>query len=360
MAMKPQCQDVLTKQQEHLKRQREAVKYRIKKLTAKQTEITKKSTAVRENISKKFEDIKRVLDQDLKVTLNQLEMEANAALFSIDNLLEKCNLVTQDIEMELSELNAQLEQNNQQEQHIKTNLQTEDRVTAIMNISFPDSIQLDDYKSNQILSLINNLFLFIRAQIPITRKVFESYVTEVRLDPDTAHPNLVISPDGTTATYTKEWQEFPESADRFDTTLNVISCDGFSDGRLYWEADVEGKTYWELGLTYPRIPRKGREETCWLGRGEESWCVEFFNGDYTAWHNGVSHHLPISKNFKKIGTYLSYPAGLISFYGIDDQTHLFTFCAGRFNETLHLAVCPGHDNEGSNTKPIKLCSAVKT
>ncbi|MGH0162647.1 UNVERIFIED_CONTAM: hypothetical protein FKN15_045785 [Acipenser sinensis] len=218
------------------------------------------------------------------------------------------------------------------------NAETEERVIEIMNISNPDSVQLDDFKSNQLLSLINNLQLFIRAQIPVTRKVFQSYTSEVVLDPETAHPKLVISPDGISATFSDEWQELPDSPVRFDTTLNVISTEGFSEGRHYWEVDVGGKTYWELGVTYPSISRKGREEDCWLGRSGASWCVEYFNGEYTAWHDGQSYPLPINKVFKRIGVYVSYPAGVISFHGADSMMQLFTFCAGTFTDILHPAV----------------------
>ncbi|MBN3297220.1 TRI39 ligase, partial [Amia calva] len=301
-----------------------------------------KSTVIMESISKKYEDIKRVLDEDMKVTLNQLEMEAQAAIYTLDVLIEKCNLATADIERELSELSDQLEQKTSQ-------------AMEPINIGNLDSIQLDGYKSDQLLQLINNLFVCVRSQIPVTKKVYQSYASTAVLDPDTAHPKLCVSADGTTATFTDEWQDVPNNPVRFDTTLNVISSEGFSDGRHYLELEVGGKTYWELGLTYPSIPRKGREETCWLGRGEDSWCVEFFEGDYTAWHNGVSHQLPISQSYNRIGVYLSYPAGLISFHAVDDLTQIVAFCAGTFTDTLHLAVCPGHDNEETNRTPVKIC-----
>ncbi len=55
------------------------------------------------------------------------------------------------------------------------------------------------------------------------------------------------------------------------------------------EVDVSGKIYWELGLTYPSISRKGQKEDCWLGRHAESWCLEYFDGDYNAWHGGTAH-----------------------------------------------------------------------
>lgn len=185
---------------------------------------------------------------------------------------------------------------------------------------------------------------------------------EVILNPESAHPKLIISPAGDSVTYTDTWQEVPENLSRFDTTLNVISLEGFKEGRSYWEVQVSGKTYWELGLTYPIIPRKGHEEQCWLGRGPESWCVEYFNGDYTAWHNGVPHELTHvnGRQFQRIGVFSSSCAGLMCFLGSDTMTPLYSFCVGTFTDALHQAVCPGHDNQGTNWKPLLICDASRS
>lgn len=182
--------------------------------------------------------------------------------------------------------------------------------------------------------------------------------SEVCLDQETAHPRLVISNKCDSATYTETWQQHEDNPKRFDTTLNVISLQAFSFGRHYWEIDVTGKTYWELGVTYPTIPRKGSTEDCWLGRGEESWCVEFFEGEYTAWHGGVPHQLPFTECFCQIGVLCSFPAGLVTFLEAEQMTPLFSFCAGTFTDCLHLALCPGHDHGGTNAKPMVICNVA--
>lgn len=191
---------------------------------------------------------------------------------------------------------------------------------------------------------------------------FNTDASDVVLDPNSAHPKLIISPEGDSVTYTDTWQEVPENVSRFDTTLNAVSQDGFMEGRHYWEVQVAGKTYWELGLTYPSIPRKGREEHCWLGRGADSWCVEFFNGSYNAWHRGVAHALTHveGRSFTRIGVFSSSPGGLVCFLGADTMTPLYCFCAGTFTDKLLQAVCPGHDNQGTNWVPLQICDASRS
>ncbi len=185
---------------------------------------------------------------------------------------------------------------------------------------------------------------------------------EVVLDPDSAHPKLIISPEGDSVTYNDTWQEVSENPSRFDTTLNVISRKGFTDVRNYWEVQVTGKTYWELGLTYPNIPRKGQEEDCWLGRGPTSWCIEYLNGNYTAWHNGIPNELThvSGRTFQRIGIFSSSEGGLVCFLGADTMTPLYSFCAGTFTDSLYQAFCPGHDNQETNRKPLFICDASKS
>nr|XP_046224031.1 probable E3 ubiquitin-protein ligase TRIML1 [Oncorhynchus gorbuscha] len=347
------------KHQECLKRQREAVKLRMKKLSAKQTEIIKKSAVMKESIKKKYEDIQRVLNEDLRITLTQLEMEERAAVTALEDLMENNCIIIQEIEQDLAKLTTELAQ---KDIILPDTMDTEieGRVMDLLSRTDPSKVNLDEPKADQILTLTNNMLLLIHSQTPITKRLIKSYSTEVSLDPETAHPKLVISLHGDSVTYTDTWQELPELPGRFDTTLNVISLQGFSSGRHYWEIDVAGKTYWELGLTYPTISRKGRAEDCWLGRGSDSWAMEFFDGEYTAWHGGVPHQLPVTKHLSRIGVLCSFPAGLVSFLGADSMTPLFSFCVGAFKDCLHLALCPGHDHNGTNAKPILICNAPPT
>ncbi|XP_043110118.1 E3 ubiquitin-protein ligase TRIM39 isoform X1 [Puntigrus tetrazona] len=358
--MKTQTQDKPTKHQEHLKRQRDILAFRMKKLSSKQSDFSRKAAAQKEKIKKKYDDMKRVLDEDLRITLSQLDIESEAMERTVEDSIEKCYHLTQEIDQQLTELSAQMEKDQLQVQEKMSEI--EERIIETLKKTDPELIQMDEFKNEQLLSLSINLLLFIRSQVPVTKKLFQSYAQEVVLDPDSAHPKLIISPEGDSVTYTDTWQDISENPSRFDTTLNVISRKGFTDVRNYWEVQVTGKTYWELGLTYPNIPRKGREEDCWLGRGPTSWCIEYFNGNYTAWHNGVPHELThvSERTFQRIGIFSSSEGGLVCFLGADTMTPLYSFCAGTFTDSLYQAVCPGHDNQETNRKPLLICDASKS
>ncbi|XP_065118739.2 probable E3 ubiquitin-protein ligase TRIML1 isoform X2 [Paramisgurnus dabryanus] len=349
------AQDTTKKHQQNLKRQKDILAFRMRKLSTKQNDFNSKTATLKERIKKKYDNMKRVLDEDLKITLCQLDAEAEAIEKTIEDNIEKCYRLTQEIEQQLSELSTHLEK------HQNKMAEVEERIMETLKMTDPEFIQMDEFKNKQLLSLTINLLLFIRSQVPVTKKLFQSYAQQVILNPDSAHPKLLISPEGDSVTYTETWQEVHENPSRFDTTLNAISRQGFKDVRNYWEVQVADKTYWELGLTYPNIPRKGREEDCWMGRGPTSWCVEFFNGDYTAWHNGVPHELTnvTGRTFQRIGIFSSSKGGLVCFLGADTMTPLYSFCAGTFTDSLYQAVCPGHDNQGTNWKPLLICDASR-
>ncbi|XP_069011653.1 E3 ubiquitin-protein ligase TRIM39 [Embiotoca jacksoni] len=323
--------------------------------------LQKKTNAVKEKIRKKHEDMRRVLDEDLRITLTQLDTELQATGKLVEEKMEDCYNLTQELDQELANIGADVKTQDSDIQLLQ-NAETEKRIFETLKLTDPDLIQMDEFKNEQLLSLTVNLLVFIRSQVPVTKKLFQSYAADAVLDADTAHPKLIISPKGDSVTYTDTWQNVPETPFRFDTTLNVVSQRGFSKGRQYWEVEVSGKTYWELGVTYPSIPRSGCEEDCWLGRGKESWCVEYFNGGYAAWHGGVQHDLPLlaGRQFTRIGVYCSFPGGLVCFLGADTMTPLHCFCAGTFTDTLLQAMCPGHDNEGTNWKSLQICDASRS
>lgn len=57
----------------------------------------------------------------------------------------------------------------------------------------------------------------------------------------------------------------------------------------------------------------------------------------------------------KVGIFLDYEAGEVSFYNVTDGSHLFTF-TDSFTKTLPLYFCPGFNDEGENPTPLIICS----
>uniref|UniRef100_A0A674F3U8 Uncharacterized protein n=1 Tax=Salmo trutta TaxID=8032 RepID=A0A674F3U8_SALTR len=71
-------------------------------------------------------------------------------------------------------------------------------------------------------------------------KRIQQYDVDVTLDPDTAHPSLVLSEDGKQVRRGNTKQHLPDKPVRFSTCPCILGKEGFSSGRFYYEVTVKG------------------------------------------------------------------------------------------------------------------------
>uniref|UniRef100_A0A9J7WWC6 Uncharacterized protein n=1 Tax=Cyprinus carpio carpio TaxID=630221 RepID=A0A9J7WWC6_CYPCA len=166
------------------------------------------------------------------------------------------------------------------------------------------------------------------------KKGLHKYACNLTLDPNTANIRLLLSEDNRKLTYVKELQSYPDHSDRFNHYEQVL-CGESLTGRCYWEAEWTGWSF--IGMTYKGISRKGGSD-CRLGYNDKSWSMFCIADRYSAWHNSKNKDIPVpSPPSKRIGVYLDWPAGTLSFYSVSDThtlTHLHTFNT-TFTEPLY-------------------------
>ncbi|XP_051257919.1 NACHT, LRR and PYD domains-containing protein 3 isoform X5 [Dicentrarchus labrax] len=166
---------------------------------------------------------------------------------------------------------------------------------------------------------------------------FKKYACELTLDPNTVHKNLRLSEENRKVTWVEEPQPYPHHQERFDHCQQVL-CNQGLNGRCYWEVEVLEP--FNIGLTYKTISRKGDVNECKLGRNDKSWCLICSNeGCYVLHHNKSVNVSSFCSRSSRVGVYLDWPAGTLSFYRVssDSQTRLHTFRA-KFSEPLYPAV----------------------
>ncbi|XP_032952492.1 butyrophilin-like protein 3 isoform X2 [Rhinolophus ferrumequinum] len=175
------------------------------------------------------------------------------------------------------------------------------------------------------------------------------HAVEVTLDPDTAHPQLYIS-DLKTVCYRNNCQEVTYSDKRF-TRKCVVASQEFQTGKHYWEVDVGHNIMWCVGVCRDDVDRKVEYETLssnngfWVLRLKRQYQYFILN----------PHRINLSPRTPptRIGVFLDYEGGTISFLNINDQSFIYTL-THQFEGLLRPYI-QHYVNDEKNVTPIKIC-----
>ncbi|XP_064872306.1 NACHT, LRR and PYD domains-containing protein 3-like [Oncorhynchus nerka] len=160
------------------------------------------------------------------------------------------------------------------------------------------------------------------------------YVCDLTLDLNTVNRRLSLSEEKRKVTCRRKKQPYPDHPERFEYWGQVLCREGLT-GRCYWEVEWSGRA--DIGVTYKGISRRGGVKDCWLGYNDKSWSLYCSDHSYAAWHNSNPTTIDVpSSSPHRVGVYLDWPAGTLSFYraSSDTLTHLITFTS-TFTEPLY-------------------------
>ncbi|XP_067237708.1 E3 ubiquitin-protein ligase TRIM39-like [Chanodichthys erythropterus] len=180
-------------------------------------------------------------------------------------------------------------------------------------------------------------------------KKMHLYAVDVTLDPDTAHPKLILSDDGKQVSHGDTKRNVPDNPERFDYCIFVLGKEGFSSGRFYFEVQVTNKTEWNLGVARESVIRKG---DITLTPQDGYWAIWLRNGkEYKALANPLCF-LSVRVKPQKVGVFVDYEEGLVSFYDVESKSHIYSFTGQTFTEKLYPYFCPSLNKDGKNSAPL--------
>ncbi|XP_071074846.1 LOW QUALITY PROTEIN: E3 ubiquitin-protein ligase TRIM11-like [Dasypus novemcinctus] len=181
----------------------------------------------------------------------------------------------------------------------------------------------------EILRRIKNLKIKVPVTVPMELKtvckvpglleVLRRFQVEVTLDPESAHPSFTVSVDQRAVTQTHPWASQSDPEKPLGAFSSVLGRERFTAGRHYWEVEVRDGANWILGVC--------RED-----------CLRAVSGPWgpgsASWSKG---HLfpacafnPQKALYPRVGVFLDYEARELSFYNVNEDSHLHTIALANF------------------------------
>ncbi|XP_053148524.1 E3 ubiquitin-protein ligase TRIM39-like isoform X2 [Hemicordylus capensis] len=159
------------------------------------------------------------------------------------------------------------------------------------------------------------------------------YKENITLDPDTAHPELILSEDLKSVRKGDTEQDLPNSPKRFDFRPCVLGRERFTSGKHWWEVEVENENeegaMWAVGVAAESVRRKGKF-TFKLNPNERIWAVGMIADEFMAF---TSEWTPLAfkHDIRKIRVSLDYEEGCVEFFDADTDDQIFTFTLSLFS-----------------------------
>ncbi|XP_036418345.1 NLR family CARD domain-containing protein 3-like [Colossoma macropomum] len=173
----------------------------------------------------------------------------------------------------------------------------------------------------------------------------KKYFCELTLNPNTVSTGLCLSEGNRKVESVSEWQPYPDDLERFDYCNQVLSVESLT-GHCYWEAEWSRKAV--IAVAYKGINRKGDLKESGFGYNNQSWSLKCSENSFSVWHNNQKTATPDPLyHSNRVGVYLDWWSGTLSFYTISPNTrtltHIHTFTT-TFTEPLYAGFWVGDES----------------
>ncbi|XP_073714704.1 E3 ubiquitin-protein ligase TRIM39-like [Misgurnus anguillicaudatus] len=293
-----------------------------------------------------FTDLIRSIERCQSDLMKMMEEKQKAAEKQDEDLIK-------DLEQEITELkrrNTELEKITNTEDHLHL-IQIHSSICRPLNIKNWPEISMKSHVSveeiRRSLTQLQETLHEKLCQAVLNR--MQEYAVDVTLDPNTAHPYLILSDDNKQVIDGNVWRELPDNPKRFTMYHIVLGNEGFSSGRFYYEVQVKGKTGWVIGVARESVNRKG-EIT--LTPDDGFWTVFLNNENEYRANADPSVSLSLKVKPQKVGVFVDYEEGLVSFYDVESRSHIYSFTDQSFNEKLYPYFNPCDNENGINSAPL--------
>uniref|UniRef100_A0A3B1IPV6 Uncharacterized protein n=1 Tax=Astyanax mexicanus TaxID=7994 RepID=A0A3B1IPV6_ASTMX len=253
-----------------------------------------------------FRALVRCIERSQAELLEVIEEEQKAAERQAEELIK-------ELEQEITELkrrDTELEQISHTEDHLHL-LQV--RVPLFLN-----SNAVQHRTALPMLRGFSSLLLYL----------------DVTLDPNTAYAKLILSADRKQVWHGLTPQNVPNFPERF-----------------YYEVQVRDKSSWVLGLARESVNRKGMIS---VSPDDGFWTIHLRNTTKYLALDSPPVLLSLNQVLQKVGVFVDYEEGLVSFYDVETSSHIYSFTGQSFTEKIYPFFFPC--NKGESSRPMTICT----
>ncbi|XP_040826843.1 butyrophilin subfamily 1 member A1-like [Ochotona curzoniae] len=151
------------------------------------------------------------------------------------------------------------------------------------------------------------------------------------LNPGSAKDNVTVSPGRTSVTWrNKKFADMTNSK----KSGSVFGLEGITSGRCYWEVEIKDdmRSWWLVGVTGSYVERSVDISA---PPGRTSWIVGRRKSRYFAFSMNEARFISVRQEPRKVGIFLDYSEGDISFYNMTDGSHIVSFPPAVFSGPLY-------------------------
>ncbi|XP_059814066.1 zinc-binding protein A33-like [Hypanus sabinus] len=304
--------------------------------------VREQSHSVQSHITSQFAELRQIITEKEQSLLRDLREEEKRIL----NPMEKNLLALQEniriIQEEITKLKEQMDQNDSVmflKEEARRNRRINDDVQELAVTD--ETLPVENFDHPYLLNTV------LRETLDAINRV------SVTLDVETANPYLEVSEDRKSVRRTWTRRNLPDTGKRFTDWPCVLGSEGFTSGRHYWEVEVTGIRRWGLGVAAESVERKRGVS---LSPETGFWFIRRV-GDVLHRDCDVSgrpspeSRLAAGPIPGRVGVYLSYESGTVSFYNAETKAHLHTFTGNKFTGKLYPLFAPWDENQW-----LRICS----
>ncbi|XP_031168030.2 E3 ubiquitin-protein ligase TRIM21-like isoform X3 [Sander lucioperca] len=320
---------------------------------------------IKHSVDLSEEDADREIAEGVQVFTSLKESVERGLNELIDTIKEKQKTTEKQAEAFIKELEQEISELMKRSTEVEQVLRSEDHLHLLqsvqsLNIQQPPptedwtevSVRPSSYEGTVVKAVVQleeTLSEEMKKLLEAELKRVQQYAVDVTLDPDTAHPYLILSDDRKQVNYGDVKKNLPDNPERFSYCACVLGKQSFFSGRFYFEVQVKGKTEWDLGVARESINRKG---SITLSPEDGYWIIWMANENEYEALDDPSVLLSLKSPPQKVGVFVDYEEGLVSFYDVDAAALIYSFTGCSFTEKLFPYFSPDGNEGGKNSAPL--------